>query len=295
MKTWFKKLSIQNRLFMVFGIIILTCTLAVGFNLFNTVQVGAQSEVLDRLFGKVREFYQAQDLLQKMDLAEKSFVAQGYDSYLDDFDNYSAQMEAFIRQALIEADQPREKNALIALQETLQTHADNFRAIIPAVYEEEWDAVNEQQGTLFTEIDDLNDKVNAILEESYTTFDDMDTWQTLTQFGAVLASAIALVVFVILAFIAAIVLSSQVNRPIRRLTEAVAAIEARQFDPTTVQKYAGRQEEIGQLARAFVDMAAAIQQREQTLQQQADEIRAKIAQREENLQSLLREADSSVS
>lgn len=282
MKTWFNRLSIQNRLFMIFGVIILICTLAVGFNLFNTVQIGAQNEILDRLFRKVRNYYTAQDLLQQMNLAEKSFVAQGYSSAVDDFDNYSTQMETFIRQALIEASSPTEKNTLVALQKTLQTHADNFRAIVPAVYEEDWDTVNQQQEKLFEEVYNLNEQIDAILEESYTVFDDTDTAQTLAQFGALLVSGIALIFFVILAIVAAIVLNSQVNRPVQRLTEAVAAIEAREFDPAMLQKLTGRQEEIGQLARAFEDMAAAIQQREQTLQQQADDIRAKIRQREEN-------------
>jgi methyl-accepting chemotaxis protein len=282
MKTWFNRLNIQNRLFLVFGIVIVICTLAVGFNLLNTVQIGAQSEVLDRLFRTVREYYQAQDLLQKMDLAEKSFIAQGYDSYVDDFDNYSAQMETFIRQALIKASSPAEKNTLVALQEGLRRHVANFQAIIPAVYEEDWDSVNAQQEVLFEEIYSLNGKINTMLEESYTTFDDTDTLQTLAQMGAFLVSSVALIFFVILALVAAIVLNSQVNRPVQQLTEAVAAIEARQFDPATLQKLTGRQEEIGQLSRALVDMAAAIRQREQTLQQQADEIRAKIRQREEN-------------
>ncbi len=281
MKTWFRRLSIQNRLFVVFGIIILICTLAVGFNLLNTVQVGAQNEILDSLFRKVRNYYKAQNLLQQMDLAEKSFVAQGYDSYVDDFDNYSTQMEVFIRQALIEAESATEKNTLVALQKTLQTHVDNFRAIVPAVYEEDWDTVEQQQGTLYEEIYDLNEQINAILEESYTVFDDTDTMQTITQFGAILVSGVALIFFVILALVAALVLNSQVNRPVQQLTEAITAIETGQFDPATLQKLTGRQEEIGQLSRAVVDMAAAIQQREQTLQQQADEIRAKIRQREE--------------
>jgi len=282
MKTWFRRLSIQNRLFAVFGIIILICTLAVGFNLLNTVQVGAQNEILDSLFRKVRNYYKAQNLLQQMDLAEKSFVAQGYDSYVDDFDNYSTQMEVFIRQALIEAESATEKNTLVALQKTLQAHVGNFRAIGPAVYEEDWDAVDQQQGTLYEEVYDLNEQINAILEESYTVFDDTDTLQTITQFGAILVSGVALIFFVILALVAALVLNSQVNRPVQQLTEAIAAIETGQFDPAALQKLTERQEEIGHLSRAVIDMAAAIQQREQALQQQADDIRAKIRQREEN-------------
>ncbi|MBN2389510.1 MAG: hypothetical protein JXR84_02220 [Anaerolineae bacterium] len=282
MKTWFNKLNIQSKLFIVFGILILICTLAIGFNLLNTVRIGAQSEVLDLLFRTLREYYQAQNILQKMDLAEKSFIAQGYDSDLDAFDNYNAQMETFVRQALIKASSPEEKNALVALQEALQSHAANFQAIIPAVYEKEWESVDAQQEVLFEEIYSLNAKIEGILEESYIVFEDTDALQYITQLGAFFISSIALIFFVILAIVAAIVLNGQFNRPSQQLIEAIAAIEARQFDPATLAKLTGRQEEIGQLSRTIVDMAAAIQQREQTLQQQADEIRAKIRQREEN-------------
>ena len=282
MKTWFNRLNIQSKLFTVFGILILICTLAIGFNLLNTAQIGTQSEVLDRLFRTVREYYQAQDTLQKMDLAEKSFIAQGYDSHLDAFDNYSAQMETFIRQALIKASSLDEKNILVALQEALQSHTANFQAIIPAVYEEDWESVDAQQEVLFDEISSLNAKINAILEEDYIVFEDIDTLQYIAQVGAFFISSIALIFFVVSALIAAIVLNSQFNQPSQQLIEAVEAIEKRQFDPATLQKLTGRQEEMGQLARAIVDMAAAMQQREQALQQQADEIRAKIHQREEN-------------
>jgi len=290
MKTWFRKLSIQNRLFVIFGVIIVICTLAVGFNLFNTVQIGAQNEVLDSLFRKVRNYYKAQNLLQQMDLAEKSFVAQGYDSYVDDFNNYNAQMETFIRHALIKATAPIEKNTLVALQEGLRRHIANFKDIIDPVYEENekeeeeqnWESITAQQETLIEEIYGLNAKIDAMLEENYTVFDNTDTLQDNTQRGAILVSGVALIFFVILALVAAIVLTSQVNRPVQQLTEAVAVIEARQFDPAALQKLTGRQEEIGQLSREVVDMAAAIQQREQALQQQADDIRAKIRQREEN-------------
>jgi methyl-accepting chemotaxis protein len=290
MKTRFESLSIQNRLFTIFSVIILLGALTAGFTITNTLQIGAQNEKLHILFGEVREIYQARGVLQRMNLAEKSYVAQSADNYLEDFNNASAQMEAFIRQALIKADNPGEKNTLITLQDTLYSHIGDFRALVPAIREESakaedaqnWVSIGAQQAALEVQLDSLNTKIDAIAEAKYTMFEETDERQSRLQRGALGVSIIALIFFAGLTFFTAIVLHNQVNRPSQQLLDAITAIENRQFDPAALQKLTERQAEIGQLARAVVAMAAGIQQREQALQQQADDIRAKIRQREEN-------------
>ncbi|MBW4472517.1 MAG: cyclic nucleotide-binding domain-containing protein [Stenomitos rutilans HA7619-LM2] len=54
--------------------------------------------------------------------------------------------------------------------------------------------------------------------------------------------------------------------PLLRLNTAAAALKAGQFDPTSITQETARADEIGQLARVFLEMAEVVQSREQSLQ-----------------------------
>ena len=54
-------------------------------------------------------------------------------------------------------------------------------------------------------------------------------------------------------------------RPITRLNQAAAAIEAQTFDPASIDDLAARDDEVGEFARVFLEMALAIDDRETRL------------------------------
>jgi DNA-binding response OmpR family regulator len=61
-----------------------------------------------------------------------------------------------------------------------------------------------------------------------------------------------------------------------RLTAAAAAIEARMFDPSSMDEVAARDDELGQLARVFQRMAREVYAREEQLRQQVQQLRIEI-------------------
>jgi DNA-binding response OmpR family regulator len=65
---------------------------------------------------------------------------------------------------------------------------------------------------------------------------------------------------------------------VARITAAAAAIETENFDPETLDGVAGREDELGQLARVFQHMAREVYAREQRLKQQVEQLKIEIDQ-----------------
>ena len=65
-------------------------------------------------------------------------------------------------------------------------------------------------------------------------------------------------------------------RNVERVTSAAAAVEAGEFDPKTIEQVAAREDELGQLARVFQQMAREVQAREQRLKQEVQQLRIEI-------------------
>jgi len=65
---------------------------------------------------------------------------------------------------------------------------------------------------------------------------------------------------------------------VARITAAAAAIETDNFNPETLDGVAGREDELGQLARVFQHMAREVYAREQRLKQQVEQLKIEIDQ-----------------
>ena len=65
-------------------------------------------------------------------------------------------------------------------------------------------------------------------------------------------------------------------RQVARLTDAAAAVEAGTFDPSCLADVIQRNDELGQLARVFENMAREVYAREQRLKQQLQDLRIEV-------------------
>jgi CheY-like chemotaxis protein len=65
-------------------------------------------------------------------------------------------------------------------------------------------------------------------------------------------------------------------RNVDHVTAAAAAVEAREFDPETIEQVAARNDELGRLARVFQRMAREVHAREQRLKQEVQQLRIEI-------------------
>jgi HAMP domain-containing protein len=88
----------------------------------------------------------------------------------------------------------------------------------------------------------------------------------------------ALVLFLLLAFAAGRITSSQVTSPLQNLIDAALALKDGQFDARSLEGLARRSDEIGKLAQSFISMAQQSDARLARLLLEADEIRTKLEQ-----------------
>ncbi|RMD79069.1 MAG: HAMP domain-containing protein [Lentisphaerae bacterium] len=86
----------------------------------------------------------------------------------------------------------------------------------------------------------------------------------------------------VFSLIASLILAHQVSSPVTTLIQAATDLQQNSFDPQSIQKVARRPDELGQFARAFSEMALAIQKREQILQQQVEELQIQIDHRKKD-------------
>ncbi|RPI21127.1 MAG: HAMP domain-containing protein [Chloroflexota bacterium] len=110
-------------------------------------------------------------------------------------------------------------------------------------------------------------------DEMQTETDDRSTY---IETGAFITGVAALLVFLALAVIAAAVITFQVNRPLQVLAQATTEAQTGQYAPEKAGGLSGRKDEIGQLARGFAKMVAALGDREAGLKQQVEELRQKL-------------------
>ena len=67
-------------------------------------------------------------------------------------------------------------------------------------------------------------------------------------------------------------------RPIQRLNQASQSIQANQFAPETLEPTTARSDELGKLAKLFLDMALVVSSREQSLSEQVSFLRSEMQQ-----------------
>jgi HAMP domain-containing protein len=83
-------------------------------------------------------------------------------------------------------------------------------------------------------------------------------------------------VILALGLLVSIILARRVTGPVARLTAAAGAVEAGKYDAERLAGVAGRQDELGRLARVFTRMARQVEAREQQLRQQVESLRIEI-------------------
>jgi methyl-accepting chemotaxis protein len=293
---WFRNLEIQSKLFTIFGVIILIGAVVVGINLYNISRMASGNQALYNLSQKLEQDYKAEILLRRLELAEQGYWDYGDVRRLTEHTGYNTQISAFISKTLLEANTPEERGNLNAMKRTLQDNEQTFWQFVSAydavdaAYSDEENPPDEQAGQplldqmnaldsqALDQLSSMQGQIEDIIAQRGTFVQQVQDQQSTVEVVSLLISLAALVVFFILAIIAAVVIATQVNQPVILLTEAAEAVIARKPEPKELARLAERTDEMGQLARAFAGAAAAIRSREEALKQQADALRARVEQ-----------------
>jgi methyl-accepting chemotaxis protein len=277
MKRRFNQLSIQGKLFAIFGFFILLAALVVGTNTYTVLHIAQGNAMLQRIFTQLMESYTAMSLIQQLEGAERAYFISDDPSYLDELAEYSARVDTLLRESMLKAEDRHNKADVYSLQQLKWTHDDTLEMLADAFNADDWNRYEvaiEQAGA---EIEEMYALVGGLIERDKVALAKIDDETSSVQLSGLGLNAVTLILFVGLAAAAALVISVQVFRPILLVDEAIAALRGGTFDPHQLAPLSGRSDEIGALVRALLGMAEATGRRREALEQAAAEIRAELA------------------
>ncbi len=249
--------------------------LALSLMLNNVIQMMRINQQIQAAFEYNRQAYRSQTTLAQLQLA-----LQNYENTTSDF--------AEANLATLQSNLEREYSALYALSdEEYQAQFDTFiddnnqlnelsDRIIDTVDAEDQATVlelHDQASAVITHMDSILEDIRAGgQEELQAAQDEAEGLQILTS----LLWVVVIPLFLLLAGLAAIVIYRQINQPLDQISEAALALQNGSFQPQSLEDLTGRSDELGGMARQFVQMAAAVEQRTGLLQQEAESIRVRI-------------------
>ena len=269
-------LSTQSRLNLVFTLLFLVGVIILTSFIGTSIRAMAYNAEARTTYTQVRQLYQVAAYLQQFEKALNDYeLTADYDTLSAYYSSY-ARLQQSLAKIATQTETPGEKDALDELAQDVATLRGQFDRVIQAVDAKDWArvvALDEEAYALvqpiFEQIDSLVQARGEVLAELR---DQVDTFTTLSW----LALALAVPVFVVIILVVAGIVARQIHGPLMRMTDELKRIEEERFDPEGLAALAARRDEVGYLAREYLQMAAAVLNRQAGLAQEAEEIRARI-------------------
>ncbi len=283
MKTPKTPSNVQARLVSVFSIFFAFCVLILSFFLYSVVSMVDYNRQASATFEANRQVYQLEAQFKQYELGLKHYeISASYQSEeeLSALDRRIDENLAALALTLPEDSQP-------ALETVSATKADLTRLVDDILAtvddqdeldadEQDWDAVAELDAQTTGPFTKIYASIAEIRSAGVSQLEDIRFGASVLGQLAFFSMIAAIFGFVVLAFTVSLIVSAQINLPMEQLASAARDLQARKFNPAEVQNLAPRNDEVGAMARDFLSMAASVEQRTAQLQQEADEIRAKI-------------------
>lgn len=275
--------NLQARLMLVFSILLVFCVLALSVFLFNVLQLVSLNNQSRVVFEENRRVYQLEMMLKQYQIGLKNYTASA--SSLAEM--RLAALDERIDETLFSLqnqppmDDPAPFESLAEQKVSLSTLAGQ---IIAGVDEQDQLDYEDQD---WSEVAELSLEANALFARLYVEIgavraagvDELDDLSSRAELFSWFAWTVALLsapTFLVLALLVALIIYLQINLPVEQLARAAQDLKNRQFNPADLAGLAKRNDEIGLMARDFLQMAGVVEKRTEFLQQEAAEIRAKI-------------------
>lgn len=273
-KGW-ASLPLQSRLFLVFTILFGFSVLVLSLLLNNVIQMMRIQQQTREAFETNRQAYRLQSTLQQFQLALQTYENSASPLAEENLAMLQDQIlrEHSILYGMTDADAQAELDQFASQYEGLK---DLSGQIIAKVDEEAWDdvlALHTQAGAV---VQDMQAIAAQIQEAGMEDLQAAQSKAEVFQWMIWIFGLAALPLFLLLPGLTAVVIDRQMNHPLDQLAGAARALQTSAFQPQSLESLAARGDEIGALARRFLQMAAAVEQRTALLQQEADAIQAKI-------------------
>ncbi|MCG2787857.1 MAG: hypothetical protein L6461_22435 [Anaerolineae bacterium] len=278
-----KSKNLHARLVLVFSFLFVFCVLALSVFLFNVLHLISLNDQSRFVFEENRRIYQLEVMLKQYHLGLKNYAISA--SPLAEM--RLAALDRRIDETLLALqDQPptgdfalieaiaSQKTALSALADQIIISVDEQDAL--DFEDQEWGEVER----LSLQADQLSDLLYSDLETlrkaGLEQLQGLQDEAVLFSIFAMALGILSIPAFLFLALAVAFIIYAQIHLPLEQLARAARDLQARQFNPASLDGLARRGDEIGAMAREFIQMASAVEQRTAQLAQEAADIRAKI-------------------
>ncbi len=201
------------------------------------------------------------------DLAGYAARLKAYDEKESQIDQETAQARKLIIAIIEDRSTPSDNAALARLEARIDAVANDFRhnlgneslLLLPLLDEENFAEVRRGLMRIDTLRDEFNDKIDAIRADMLTQVHASAATVMRDQQQAIVVSAIVTVLAAMLGLVFAMLVSTGITRPVRRLLEGTRAVEAGRLDGAIDVT---TRDEIGQLTTAFNRMVEQLRRNE---------------------------------
>jgi methyl-accepting chemotaxis protein len=280
---WSNNQNLQARLTLIFTILFVFCIITISILLFNITKMISYNSLARNIFEDSRQVYQLELMLKQYQLGLKHYVISSSPNAEQQLAALDLRIDETIAALKIENSVANTTvlERVANKKEELSALADR---ILIAVDEQESKDVENQDWGIVAEIDEQADllfkalyaDVSLIRTAAIQQLDDIGYEAETYRLFVYLLSLLVIPAFLALALIVALIVYLQINLPVEQLVRATRDLQERKFNPADIEKLSHRSDEIGAMARDFIKMAIAVEQRTSQLQQEANEIRAKI-------------------
>lgn len=268
----------------LFTVLFIFCVIAMSFFLYSLVRMVSLNNQSRTTFDETRQVYQLNSIFKRYELRLKQYAANS--SYLgqEELDALGKRADNLIESLQLERPE-QDQAALKALASRKAELTQLTGQFLEAVDTEDEKEDPEEQD--WTTVEEMNQDVDALMGQIYTAtaeinsrgvaqLDSIQNESTMMAFLTLISAIVAVALFIILALIVAWLIYRQIILPTNQLALVTQKLRDGEFHPEDIENLARRDDEIGKLAAEFIRMADGIAQRKSKLQQEADEIRARI-------------------
>jgi nitrogen fixation/metabolism regulation signal transduction histidine kinase len=273
-----KNKDLQSRLVLTFSALFMFCVLALSIFLFNVLQLVSLSNQAQMLYEQNQHVYKLESMFKQYHLDIKNYAISSSPLAEQRLTALQRRIDEILHnQPSVSTD----FKVIISQNADIQTLAAQ---IIEAVDDQDaleydqqdWSEVAALSLTINNRFADLHADLELMRVEAQEELDNLTLQAEVFSLLVLGISLLSIPTFLALALIVAMTIYAQINLPLEQLTQAAQDLKERKFKPSDIEGLTHRQDEIGAIARDFLQMASAVEKRAEILKQEAEEIRAKI-------------------
>jgi methyl-accepting chemotaxis protein len=266
MFTWFNNLRVQTKLILAFLLIVLLNGAAIGWGLYSIREMDTETGHIAQETNELIELEEIQTNLLKQEAGELRFLLTGESSYIEHHEELERVTSEQIEVALALEQHDTGREMLRTLQDEHEQYSAAFDKVI-ALHNKgsKAEAITMSLEQSSMEIEHAQEQIAAVVEESIGDVRiqaEQTTQYAQTAFGA---SLVTLVVSVVAGLGIGIALARSISNPLSvvvRGANLLAAGDAQltSLDQSEVKAVAARQDEMGDIGRAFAALIAYLQE-----------------------------------